>query len=252
MSKPSSRKTRIDNRGYHYGSKIKDRSPDFNVSLEDIDSAILYYFENVIRPSVKENDENIKVPILYGSAERWKSILKDGYLKDKKRQTITPVIVFKRNTINLDETIPQDKLDANNPFQQRFTQTNKYDNLTAQIQTTPQREYHNVTFPDYVVLNYSFVVWTSYIQQMNKIVEKITYSDGAYWGRPDKMRFRSNVISFDDATEINDTERIVRTNFEVEMRGYILTDQFNSRPTKSKYISPKKLIFVNEELKIDV
>ena len=87
---------------------------------------------------------------------------------------------------------------------------------------------------------------------MNKIVEKITYSDGAYWGRPDKMRFRSNVISFDDATEINDTERIVRTNFEVEMRGYILTDQFNSRPTKSKYISPKKLIFVNEELKIDV
>ena len=28
---------------------------------------------------------------------------------------------------------------------------------------------------------------------VNKIVEKVVYSDGAYWGDPDKMRFRSSV-----------------------------------------------------------
>ena len=41
-----------------------------------------------------------------------------------------------------------------------------------------------------------------------------------YWGDPDKMRFRSTVDTFTDATEISDVERLVRTNFSVTMRGY--------------------------------
>ena len=60
--------------------------------------------------------------------------------------------------------------------------------------------------------------------QKVKIVEKVVYSDGAYWGDPDKMRFRSSVDSFTDATEISDTERLVRTNFSVTLRGYLLPE----------------------------
>ena len=44
--------------------------------------------------------------------------------------------------------------------------------------------------PDYVNLSYDFIIWTSYIEQMNAIVEKVVYSDGAYWGDPDKLIFR--------------------------------------------------------------
>ena len=54
---------------------------------------------------------------------------------------------------------------------------------------------------------------------MNKIVEKVVYSDGAYWGDPEKMRFRSSIDSFEDATEISDNERLVRTNFNVTLKG---------------------------------
>ena len=43
-----------------------------------------------------------------------------------------------------------------------------------------------------------------YIEQMNKIVERIVYSDGAYWGDPNKMRFRTQVDSITDATEVSD------------------------------------------------
>ena len=50
--------------------------------------------------------------------------------------------------------------------------------------------------PDYVTLTYEFTIFTSYIEQMNKIVEKINYSDGAYWGEPGKMRFRTQIESF--------------------------------------------------------
>ena len=148
---------------------------------------------NVKYEVIMKNGEHIKVPVLYGSVERWKAILRDGFLRDKKRQIITPVIVFKRNTININETIPQDKLDANNPhlfypFEKKYSQINRYDNLTTQIGVVSQREYYNVSFPDYITLSYNFIIWTSFIEQMNRIVERINYSDGAYWGNPEKMK----------------------------------------------------------------
>ena len=82
----------------------------------------------------------------------------------------------------------------------------RYDNFNTQIGLLPQREYYNVTMPDYVAITYDFIVWTSYIEQMNKIVERVVYSDGAYWGDPDKMKFRTSVDTFTDATEVSDVE----------------------------------------------
>jgi len=101
--------------------------------------------------------------------------------------------------------------------------------------------------PDYVTITYDFIIWTSYIEQMNKIVEKIVYSDGAYWGDPDSMRFRSSIDSFEDATEIGDSERLVRTNFTVTLRGYLLPKgNFDHRSTTQKFVTPQKVIFGTE------
>jgi len=251
MSKPLPRKQRVLNRGYLY-SRSGDDIKNPEVTLIDMDSSIMYYFDNVIQPSVEDNGENVKVPIMYASPERWVSIQRQGFLRDKKRQVITPVIVYRRTSIAKDETVPQDKLDANNPhmfysFEKKFSNINKYDNFSQQIGLLPQREYYNVMMPDYVTLTYDFIVWTSYIDQMNEIVEKVVYSDGAYWGDPDKMRFRSSIDSFSDATEISDSERLVRTNFTVTLRGYLLPKgNFDHRSTTQKFITPKKVIFGTE------
>ena len=251
MSKPLPRKQRVLNRGYLY-SRTADDMGELSVNLIDIDSAIMYYFDSVIQPSVEDNGENVKVPIMYASPERWKAIQRDGFMRDKNRQIITPVIVYRRTSIEKDDTVPQDKLDANNPhmfytFEKKFSSENKYDNLTTQIGLLPQREYYNVSFPDYVTLTYDFMIWTAYIEQMNKIVERITYSDGAYWGDPDKMRFRTNIDSFTDATEVADAERLVRTNFSVTLKGYLLPEgNFDHRSTTQKFITPKKVIFGTE------
>ena len=249
--KPLPRKQRVLNRGYLY-SRTDDDIKNPSVTLMDMDSAITFYFENVIQPSVKDNGENVKVPIMYASPERWKAIQRDGFMRDKKRQTITPVIAYRRTSVEKDETLPQDKLDANNPnlfytFEKKFSQENRYDNFSTQIGNVPQKEYYNVTFPDYVTLSYDFIIWTSYIEQMNKIVERVVYSDGAYWGDPDKMRFRSSVDTFTDATEISDVERLVRTNFSVTMRGYLLPEgNFDHRSTTQKFLTPKRVIFGTE------
>jgi len=247
-NKPLPRKQRVLNRGYLYSRSDEDiKNPE--VTLMDMDGAIMSYFDDVIKPSVEDNGENVKVPVMYASPERWKSIQRDGFMKDKKRQTITPVIVYRRTSIAKDDMVPQDKLDANNPhqfytFEKKFSDINKYSNFKSQIGLLPQKEYYNVTFPDYVTLTYDFIIWTSYIEQMNKIVERVVYSDGAYWGHPDKMRFRTSVDTFTDATEIGDTERLVRTNFTVTLRGYLLPKgNFDHRSTTQKFITPQKVIF---------
>ena len=248
-TKPLPRKTRVINRGYQYSRSKGDEVKNISVTLKDIDSAVIYYLENVVKPSVEDNGEHIKVPILYGSVERWKSIKRDGYLRDKKNQIITPAILFKRTTLDINKNIPQDKLDANNPhmfytFEKKYSSENIYDKLNAQIGIISQREYHNVTFPDYVTLSYNFIIWTSYIKQMNGIIERLNYSDGAYWGNPDKMRFRSIIDSFEDATEIGETERLIRTTFNLTLSGYLISEKANdNKPTTNKFITPQKVTF---------
>jgi len=214
----------------------------------DMDSAIMYYFNEVIRPTVKENKETVKVPVLYASPERWVSIQKRGFMRDKKQQLIVPAIVFKRTSIEKNENIPVDKLDANNPrnfmtFQQKYSQSNRYDQFARTVGVSPNKEFFNVVVPDYVNLNYEFTIWTSYIDQMNKLVEKINYTDGAYWGEPGKMRFRTRIESFTDASEMDAQERLIKTTFAVQMMGYIIPEEFNNMITTQRQLTPKKLVF---------
>ena len=249
-NKPIPRSQRIE---FNRGTKISRNSPavkddvkNLSVGIMDMDSSIMYYFNEVIKPEVMVNDEKVKVPCIYASPERWTQVSKQGYLRDKKRQIITPLIVFKRTGMERNEDIPIDKLDANKPrnfysFQKKYSQVNRYDKFSVQQNISPGREYYNVAMPDYVTLSYEFIIWTSYIDQMNKIVEKINYSDGAYWGEPGKMRFRTRIESFSDSSEI-DGERLIKTTFGVNLYGYILPETFNDYTTTQKYLTPKKLI----------
>jgi len=227
-------------------SAVKDDVKNISVGIMDMDSAIMYYFNEVIKPEVEVNKEKVKVPCIYASPERWLTISKQGYLRDKKRQIITPLIVFKRTGMSRDDNMPVDKLDANDPnlfysFEKKFTQHNRYDKFSVQKNLSPGKEYYNVAMPDYVQLSYEFTIWTSYIEQMNQVVEKVNYSDGAYWGEPGKMRFRTRIESFSDASQI-DGERLIKTTFSLNLNGYIVPETFNSKTTTQKYLTPKKLV----------
>jgi len=249
-NKPIPRSQRLT---FNRGEKISRNSPgatddvkNISVGIMDMDSAIMYYFNEVIKPDVEVNKEKVKVPCIYASPERWNAISKQGFLRDKKRQIIVPLIAFKRTGMSRNDNMPIDKLDANDPkhfytFQKRYTQQNRFDKFSVQKNLEPGREYYNVSMPDYMNLTYEFTIWTSYIEQMNRIVEKVNYSDGAYWGEPDKMRFRTQIESFSDASQI-DGEKLIQTTFTVNLYGYILPETFDSKTTTQKYLTPKKLI----------
>ena len=249
-NKPIPRSQRND---FNRGTKISRNSPgakddvkNLSVGIMDMDSAIMYYFNEVIKPSVEINDENVKVPCIYASPERWTQVSKQGFLRDKKRQIIVPLIVFKRTGMSRNDDMPIDKLDANNPiinysFQKKYSQQNRFDKFSVLKNIEPNREYYNVAMPDYMTITYEFIVWTSYIEQMNRIVEKINFSDGAYWGEPGKMKFRTKIDSFSDSSQI-EGERLIKTTFSMTLNGYILPETFNNYTTTQKYLTPKKLI----------
>ena len=46
----------------------------YAIGLKDIDTAILGHIKNIMKPVVKESNEIIKVPVLWGNEERWKTI----------------------------------------------------------------------------------------------------------------------------------------------------------------------------------
>jgi hypothetical protein len=73
-----------------------DTYKPFTVGLEDLDQAVMYYFQNVIQPYVVQNGQRIEVPIIYGAPEKWKSVQKDGYYKDLNGAIMLPLIMFKR------------------------------------------------------------------------------------------------------------------------------------------------------------
>ena len=156
------------------------------------------------------------------------------------------MIVFKRTAMEKNQDIPIDKVDANKPrnfysFQKKYSKFNRYDKFSVLQELSPGREYYNVAMPDYVTLTYEFTIFTSYIEQMNKIIEKIMYSEGSYWGEPGKMRFRTQIESYTDASEM-EAERLIKTTFTVNLFGYILPETYNNYTTTQKYLTPKKII----------
>ena len=229
-------------------SRGTDEVKNISVGLMDIDAAIMYYFNNVIKPNVIENDESVKVPLMYSNPERWNSIQKNGYLVDNKKQLIIPLIVFKRNSISKDENLSVDKIDPLNPklfytFQKKYSKENRYDNFAVQQGLNKTKELYTVGVPDYVNLEYEFVVWTSYTEQMNKIIEKIIWSEGSYWGEDGKFKFRTSIDSYTDASEYTvNSERIIKTNFSVTLKGYLIPEEFNSVVTTQKALTPKRIL----------
>jgi len=219
-----------------------DTTKDVSIGLQDHDEAIKYYFDNVIQPSVVTNGERIDVPLIYGSPERWKGVQRDGYFRDKNGKIQTPVIMFKRNSVEKRRDLGK-KMDANNPqlqysFQKKYTHRNQYDNFSVLQNRIPQREMHAVVVPDYVILNYSFIVWTDFVAHNNKIIEAINYASDSYWGDFERFKFNARIDSFANKIEISQgTNRMVKTDFTVKLQGYIIPDAMSAsikqHPTKT-------------------
>lgn len=238
----------IENRGNQVSMR-GDNVETFTLGLKDIDEAILYYLDNIIKPTVMQNGVAQKVPVIYGSPERWKQIQKDGYYRDKKGKIMMPIISFKRNNIIKDRTVAN-KLDANNPnnvsvYQKPYSRENAYDKFNVLNNRKPQKDLYVVIVPDYVTISYDFIISTYYVEQMNKLIEAINYASDSYWGDKERFKFRARIDSYDTPIELNQGgERVVKTSFSLKLYGYLVPDTVQKQlNTVTKYHNKTKLKF---------
>lgn len=224
-------------------------SKSLTLGLQDIDQSILYYFKNVIKPSAVQNGVKVEVPVVYGSPERWNSIQKDGFYRDKNGKIITPLIMFKRDSVEKNRTLGN-KLDANQPnnfqvFEKKYTKKNVYDKFSLLNNREPVKEYQAVVIPDYINLVYSCIIFTDYVEQMNKIVESINYASDAYWGDPEKFKFRAMIDNYTMAVELNQgQDRAVKTTFSINLYGYVIPDGINAyQGGNNKFFSKSRINF---------
>lgn len=216
------------NRGQQLSFKGDDTKP-LTLGIQDIDEAIYYYFTEVIKPFVIQNGQRIAVPIVYGNPEKWKMVQKDGYYRDKNGKIMSPLLVFKRDDLTKVRNIGN-KLDANNPnlyssFVKKYSPKNSYDNFSVLNNAIPQKQQYAVVMPDYVTIKYSCVIYTYYVEQMNKIVEAINYASDSYWGDPARFKFRAMIDSFATTIEVNDgQDRAIKSNFDIKLNGYLIPD----------------------------
>ena len=211
-----------------------DDVKQFSIGLRDIDETIVYYFNNVIKPSVLQNGTRKNVPIIYGSPERWAAVQKDGFYRDKNGKIQAPLIMYKRDSLEKNRSLGN-KLDANNPvnfgiFEKKFSIKNVYDRFSILNNRDKVKEYYGVIIPDYVNITYSCIIFTDYVEQMNKIIESVNFAADSYWGDPERFKFRAMIDNFTTVTELNQGEdRKVRTEFQINMLGHIVSDSINAQ-----------------------
>jgi len=237
------------NRGTDYSMK-DDTVKDVSIGLEDLDNAVLYYFENVIKPTVIQNGQRLAVPVIYGSPERWKAVQADGFYRDRSGKLMVPIIMFKREGFDKNRTLGN-KLDGNTVHNYqvvgtKFNQRNIYDNFSVLNNRIPSNQYYITSVPDYLTVNYNCIVFTDFIEQNNKIVEAIEFSSDSYWGDPNRFKFKANIDSFSTTTLLEQgQDRAAKSTFNIKLFGYIIPDTVNKDlvTARSKFYTQAQVIF---------
>ena len=249
---PNYTETGIDFNRSNNMSLKGDSSKQYAIGLKDIDEAIFYYFQNKIKPFVYQNGIKRDVPVIYGAPERWKSFQRDGYYRDKKGAIMLPIIVIKRDSLSKDRTVAN-KLDANQPnlygkWSKQYSPKNFYSNFGTLNNRKPIEKFHIVAQPDYVTLEYSCLIQTYYMEQLNKVIEACEYASDAYWGMPERFQFRAFIDSFTTATELTQgKDRLVTGTFNIRLRGYILPDTIQKELNATKVYNSKAKITITTE-----
>lgn len=231
----------------------KDKTKSIGITLYDIDFAVKSFIEQTMQLSVEDNGESVPVPVLYANSEKWASIQRNGYLKDKKGKTLVPLITFRRSGVNMKSEMRRNKVATTNQLgyviKPKYSVNTPYDrwsSLYGANNKTPQ-EYYVTPIPDYVDITYDFISWTEYQNQLNYLVEQFVYFTGQSFGERNSLKFATNVDSF--TMEDNNTtgqDRVIRSSFQITVHGYLLPKNVGTQVTTKRVVSMNKVTFQQE------
>jgi hypothetical protein len=226
-----------------------DTDKDFYIGLQDITDAVSYYFNNVLRLHVIQNNNKITIPVIYGTPENWKGVQRDGYYRDKNGKLQAPLIMYKR-TVTTPNRDLGNKIDGNavrnvQLFEKRYNQRNNYGNFAVLTSRDPEKEYVVSVTPDYVTVEFECLLWTYSVEQMDKLIESLNFSSRSYWGDPNKFQFYSQIETFSDNISYDVGEdRAIKTAFTLTLNGYLIPDSVNKKlANANRYYGASQILF---------
>lgn len=229
----------------------KDTIRNLGVTLYDVDFAIKSYIDQTMQLKIEDNGEYISVPTLYANSEKWASIQKNGFLKDKKGKTLVPLLTFRRSNVTMNNELKRNKVATINQvgfvMQRQYNKLSPYDRFSTLYGIKKPQEYFIAPIPDYVNVTYDFIAWCEYQEQLNYLVEQFIYFTGQSFGERNFFKFSTNMDSVN--MEDNNTtgqDRVVRATFQISVHTYLLPKELSGESTTRRVISPSKIKFTSE------
>lgn len=231
------------------GNEIKSTKGDLkqSITLFDVDYAMMTYLEDTVLPNVNDNGKSLKIPVIYGNAERWKGSRRDGVFRDNKGKIQLPLMMIRRTSITKDETMQMPNRHLSYQGITKWSKDNRYDRFTALGgNVKPKYEIYKITMPEYVEVNYDCMCWTSYTEQLNQVIEQLNFAS-SYWGDKEKFKFKTSVGEFNVINEVGEgTERINRVEFSLNVKAYLLPEKFDGESPIKKFMSTKRVVVATE------
>lgn len=251
MELPDSIGRERENRALHI-KRSTDVQKNFTVTIKDIDETVFKQLQ-LMDLSVVDSGDKIKVPVTYASPEKWKSVRNDGFMRDNNGKIILPAMVFFRSNIEADTNMAMFNKYLRYSVMKSYSSKNQYTPFSTLMgRNAPINEVYNVVCPDYMNFTYKFIIWTEYIEQNNSLIERINFETNDYWGETKGLRFRTFVSSYAHTTTVEAGEdRVIKTEFDLVLRGYLLPELFSPglegyKPTTQKTFTAKKVILGTE------
>lgn len=229
----------------------KDKMRSLGITLYDIDFAVKSFIDQSMQLKIEDNGELIEVPTLYANSEKWASIQRNGFLKDKKGKTLVPLITFRRSSVNMKQQLRRNKVASVNQLayvmQQKYNKLSPYDRFSNLYGTKTPKEYLITPLPDYVDVTYDFILWCEYQSQLNELIEQFVYYSGQSFGEKNFFRFASMLESLNmEDSNTTGQDRLVRANFQLTIHAYLLPKNIAGETTTKRVIAPNKIVFESE------
>ena len=218
-----------------------------SISLFDIDYAMMSYLEDTALPTLDNNGVGVKIPVIYGNSERWNGARRQGVYRDNKGKLQLPLMMIRRTSIAKDEQMSMPNRHLSYSGVTKYSKDNRYDRFTLLGKNVqPKYEIYKIQMPEYVELNYDCMVWTSYTEHLNAVIEQLQFTS-SYWGDKDRFKFRTSLSDFNIINEVGEgTERINRIEFSLTVKAYLLPEKFDGESTIKKSFSTKRIVVATE------
>jgi len=246
--------------------------------LEDVDKAIFNLFDKDIPLYYSLQGESKKIPVIFATGERFALLRRKKPIVDRNGAHVLPLISITRNNV---DNVPQKGISNNQMFPHVITkrisakdleyrQSKNFENLSnidgedlqnEDVDLSLKPKLHKniietIEMPPvkYFGANYEVTIWSSFTQQMNKILETIM---SAYTLNPGQQfriecdkgyHFSAHVeSSFSPDTnyaDFTDAERYIKYSITIGATGYIIAPNIEGGKTALRsFISAPEVNF---------